>query len=256
MRRALAAPFAPSRSPSPSLAPRVVAHRASTHLFLISPRSRQPPWRPHRSPRAHRASSDHRPPPAPSRVVVSLARAASMTARLSRANDDRALTLAVRGSRASRTTARRRVRRSRRGRAVVPALGEGRNPLANRWVATRGTPARRARTREGRGAVNLYISIRKILGAVAAMFQSGRCVRAVTARRRVEASTRAERLGGRSAVYFSGTLHGSMPQISLAYWSMVRSELNLPLKAVEMMEDSVQPADSVYAASTRSCASR
>ena len=44
-----------------------------------------------------------------------------------------------------------------------------------------------------------------------------------------------------------------MPQISLAYWSMVRSELNLPLKAVEMMEDSVQPADSVYAASTRSC---
>ena len=183
MRRALAAPFAPSRSPSPSLAPRVVAHRASTHLFLISPRSRQPPWRPHRSPRAHRASSDHRPPPAPSRVVVSLARAASMTARLSRANDDRALTLAVRGSHASRTTARRRVRRSRRGRAVVPALGEGRNPLANRWVATRGTPARRARTREGRGAVNLYISIRKILGAVGAMFQSGRCVRAVTARR-------------------------------------------------------------------------
>ena len=30
-----------------------------------------------------------------------------------------------------------------------------------------------------------------------------------------------------------------MSQISVAYWSMVRSELNLPEKAVEMMEDSV-----------------
>jgi len=41
-----------------------------------------------------------------------------------------------------------------------------------------------------------------------------------------------------------------MSQISFAYWSMVRSELNLPEKAVEMMEDSVQPASFLYAAST------
>ena len=138
MRRALAAPFAPSRSPSPSLAPRVVPHRASTHLFLISPRSRQPPWRPHRSPRAHRASSDHRPPPAPSRVVVSLARAASMTARLSRANDDRALTLAVRGSHASRTTARRRVRRASSSRQNAARRATSSHARAHAAAARRG----------------------------------------------------------------------------------------------------------------------
>ena len=43
---------------------------------------------------------------------------------------------------------------------------------------------------------------------------------------------------------------GLMSQISFAYWSMVRSELNLPEKAVETMEDSVQPASFLYAAST------
>lgn len=47
-----------------------------------------------------------------------------------------------------------------------------------------------------------------------------------------------------------GTGRGLMSQISFAYWSMVRSELNLPEKAVEMMEDSVQPASFLYAAST------
>ena len=47
-----------------------------------------------------------------------------------------------------------------------------------------------------------------------------------------------------------GTGRGLMSQISLAYWSMVRSELNLPEKAVEMMEDSVQPAWFLYASST------
>jgi len=47
-----------------------------------------------------------------------------------------------------------------------------------------------------------------------------------------------------------GTGRGLMSQISFAYWSMVRSELNLPEKAVETMEDSVQPASFLYAAST------
>lgn len=39
-----------------------------------------------------------------------------------------------------------------------------------------------------------------------------------------------------------GTTHGLMSQISLAYWSMVLSELNLPEVAVDKMEDSVQPS--------------
>ena len=53
-----------------------------------------------------------------------------------------------------------------------------------------------------------------------------------------------------SAKPLYGTGRGLMSQISLAYWSMVRSELNLPEKAVEMMEDSVQPAWFLYASST------
>ena len=46
-----------------------------------------------------------------------------------------------------------------------------------------------------------------------------------------------------------------MSQISLAYWSMVRSLLNLPLNAVEMMEDLVHAVWSPYASSTLACAS-
>ena len=41
-----------------------------------------------------------------------------------------------------------------------------------------------------------------------------------------------------------------MSQISVAYWSMVRSELNLPENAVEMIDDFVHPAAFLYAAST------
>ena len=46
-----------------------------------------------------------------------------------------------------------------------------------------------------------------------------------------------------------------MPQISFAYCLMVRSLLKAPLRAVERMDDFVHFAWSLYAASTRSCAS-
>ena len=39
-----------------------------------------------------------------------------------------------------------------------------------------------------------------------------------------------------------GTTHGLMSQISLAYWSMVLSEVELTEVAVDKMEDSVQPS--------------
>jgi len=47
-----------------------------------------------------------------------------------------------------------------------------------------------------------------------------------------------------------GTRHGSMPQISLAYCRMVRSELNFPDEAVFKTEDSNQRDSSLYASST------
>ena len=41
-----------------------------------------------------------------------------------------------------------------------------------------------------------------------------------------------------------------MSQISVAYWSIVRSELNFPENAVLMMDDSVHLSWFLYAAST------
>ena len=46
------------------------------------------------------------------------------------------------------------------------------------------------------------------------------------------------------------TALGAMPQISVAYWPIVRSDENLPLVAVDMMLARVQAAWLAYAAST------
>lgn len=57
-------------------------------------------------------------------------------------------------------------------------------------------------------------------------------------------------------LYSAGGFRGCTCQMSLAYSTMVRSLLNLPLPAVYMMERRVHSSTSLYTLSTSSCASR